>query len=92
MRQSLYATTALVNCILDEINFILATGEGLEPQCLSAQRISSAPDYQLSQPAIYAATVLISTLSECEPVIVSLYLTVLIVEFEPLTMGDQPSY
>lgn len=31
------------------------------------------------------ATVLISTLSECEPVII-----LLLVEFEPLTMGDKP--
>ena len=45
------------------------------------ERFLVQPDYL----QICAATVLISTLSECEPVIISL-----LVEFEPLTMGDKP--
>ena len=82
MRQSPYATTALVS-----MKFHLSVGKGTRtPNAFSRtaafqERFLVQPDYL----QICAATVLISTLSECEPVIISL-----LVEFEPLTMGDQP--
>ena len=82
MRQSPYATAALVS-----MKFHLSVGKGTRtPNAFS--RTAGFQDRFLVQPdylQICAATVLISTLSECEPVIVSL-----LVEFEPLTMGDQP--
>ena len=82
MRQSPYATTALVS-----MKFHLSVGKGTRtPNAFSRtaafqERFLVQPDYL----RICAATVLISTLSECEPVIISL-----LVEFEPLTMGDKP--